>query len=1329
LMARINLNTRLIRDAKHRDFVSYLKELRQDHSDVAICQALFEAVDHGHVSPNLFGVFLRWSKCPDTIALCIQDGPSRFIRMQGIKQFGRALIDPVKWELAWTAVGRTERIVKLMAKISVSEVTALVKAIGACNRGQHKPRAREEAIEELVHALLPFHYPGSRFRSQDERPIQDRYAQMVPACSPAFVGQLLDSKDQSNPLYRLLPAGRLIKSHGELLRKRIIKGIVGDGQVEADLRQYLATFIYKQPPKPGPDSKVSSSMLFATKVLQFRLDNVEKDIGWLTGISDVDVLFSLLRRSIRRRLPETKKRDIIVLGLQLLEVKPSIKSALQSRGLWSKLLVRWKRAPELYEDSFVLALRLGLGGSQNSICRDFLQTSRTLRAKPELRWPLLRRYCLHVPNKGIDIDEDVDFKPLAKQQWSSDVFEYLSKEEAVRLLKGLQSANPQYSFLRAMGGTSILSNQDIISQQNFNVALLLTLLQRDSGAIQTKAQTGVDELRKKAATAREQADRAHFAKAASAYAIASGSLDLYEETITWLQRYVRDPLTLKVVFGRDAVLTSEGIELLSGIPQPLMEDNALANISSGVEQANRILINFHETMLLAKREPSFYQPDWSGVFSLFGSAISRRVSRAEELQKRLEGPEAEVYSAIWDGTLAMLEKVNVEFLNEAYGPIKSLLNKLPPNALAKTTKILLDTGTEKRKKQDRQPGDDTLERLSYEMLLKLATGDKPELAQKLVLQTILDRPDASSWHRQLLSIPFLKSLSSKDAHDMLLAFATAIGEKLEEQSYVNVGEAQPPKPAPPQSLVKVTTVKYLAQLLDNAEFISEEAAVEVLVELFKAGTHRDIRLATLDSLLSLLHNLCNGADENWKSNTLVQKIMEALDTVIPVVGSINERRPLQPEDWEEARVAGTLPEISDISAGLPPIMSAVFRAPVEYPRLKYMQAEFVSRYLLPIYEHSQAEHRKWVVLFLAKHKANIKADDLPSPPVSPQVWNTLVERHPNLIPQTVLEEFNKYMMMSIAPPPALNEFNKSLRKDTELSNTLEVRHWLAVFDQTMDQYSSSGTQILVPLVNRDWPSHSIRNGITFTQVEDMVLTHASLFLDEYEKYRDIWNSMVDDLCPPSKSAFPREDSNSMRSKLDSWQKHGRIVLQKLITLVLERKTKGEIKRSILPSTTKLQLWLLPYPCFPDPAEVDGQCIIFVRELEELLITLLQGDFNVLRWPKIAEDAFTVSKLLNTDEERLRVASLNGSLRGERDQISSALNLVRVGLAMKLIDDGRGWLRKTGKGPLPQEMKAMAQGLKMRVEEWQSNSDEGIREKVADWKRDRKDLWKTLMSEE
>ena len=1340
-MAQIDLNIPLIRDSKGRDFVKYLDELRENHSDVAICQSLLEAVELEHLDPKVFSVFLPWSKSLDNIILCIHHSSSRFVRSQGVKHFGKVLADPKQWESAWRAVGGTKGLVNILAKGSVTEVAALVGVIGRCNRGQHKIGAREKAIENLLKVLLPSHHHAPICESHDNRPIHHRYAQMVPACSPEFVDHLLETKDQSSPLYRCVPSRRLIMTHGELLQRRAIEGIFGDGCDEEDrLHQSLQTFAYFHSPGHGPDIKVSSSMAFAMKVLKLRLEHIDNDRRWPAKVSETGIFLSLLRRSIKRRLPEVKLHDILMLGLHLLEAKPKLKPAFQPKKIWAEIMTRFRKVPKLYEDSVVLALRLELGGSPTTICRDFLQTSQAIKTRPEERWPLLRLYCLHVPKRGVDIDMTTDFKPLAKQPWSSDIFYHLSQDQAVRLLTGLlglQSANPEYGFLQGPARASILSNRDLMFQPNFIVGLLFAILQRNSEELQIKARITVDELRKKAATSREQSERARFAKAAANYAIASGNLDLYGETVTWQQRYIRDPLTLKVIFDYDAVATIEGIELLSGIPKPLPDTITFTEIASSVKKADDILMRFHETMLMAKREPSFYEPDWADVMSLFGAAISERVDRAVDLQKHLQSPELDVYNAMWGGTLAMLEKVDLGFIIKAYTPIKALLEKLPPTSLAVTTRAMLESGNEKRKKQNRQPGDDMLERLFYEMLQKLAAGDKPELAQELIFRTIIDRPDASSWHRKLLSMPFMNSLSAEDANEIFRAFTTAIGEKLEEQSYVKVGETLASPSAPTQSLVKVTTVKYLAQLLEKGEFITVDASVEVLVELLKVGTHQDIRLATLDSLLSLLNNLCTGADEDWRSIPLVAKIMGALETVVSVVGSVNERRPPRLEDWKEATETGTLPDISDISFGLPSLMSAMITAPdnPQRPGLKKLQAEFVERFLLPALEHSQVEHRKWVILFLAKHKAKLNIDDLPPTPISPLAWRILVEKYPKLLPQRVLEDFNKHMVMTIAPPAALKHFNESIRKDLDLCNTPEVLHWLSVFGESMTRYSASGTQTLVRMIHHDWTHPLVRHGIATSKVIEMVIEHASLFLDEYDMQPHLWNDFVHDLRHPRKVTYPDRDEDSIRSMFSTWQETGRIVLQQVLVLLLDRKNthEREHKRSILPSTMQLRLSLLQYPCLPEAAEVDNDCESFAKQLEDLLETFLKVEANVLQWPKIANDAFTISVLLNTNEERLRTASYIGELLDSsgraRDQRTSALNFVRVALAMKLIEDGQEALNKIGKGKLTAREKKLVQCLRRRIEEWQDDFDEGIREKVADWKRERKDVWEKLNKSE
>jgi hypothetical protein len=1333
----INLNIELIRNGTGKEVVAHFNELREFNTDIAICQSLFELVDKEYVSPHHFSVFVPWSKCPDTIGLCIRSSPSCFIRNQGIKQFGKALIDAEEWEPAWEAMGGTRGLVDLCAGLSVIDVKALLGVIGRCNIGQRRVEAREKAIEELLLALLPLHYGnhfGLKLKNNDERPLEIYCSQVLPACSPKFVEQLLDAKDQTNPLYQQLPVVRLIKTHGKLLRNRTIEMIFGDGDKEAHLDEYLNAFLFHQPPMPSPDPKMSASMAFSLRVLQLSLKNIENDDKWPANVSEADIFYSLLGRSIKRKLPETKIHSIFRLGLSLVPNKPKLKHIFKSTDFLSVLIPHWKFNPVLYQDTLGLALHLGLGGSHKTIGRDYLQSSQILGDKTQLRWPLLRLFCLHIPEKGVDINVHEDMHPFAKQPWSSEVFAGLNNDQAVQLLKGLYAANPEYSFLQHPAQASIFASKDITPQRNFNATLFLTFLQRSSEEIQRQAKSAVDDLRNKAATAKEQSDRAQFAKAASSYAIASGNLDLYSETIRWQQRFIRDPLTSKVIFGRDVVATSEGIELLSGIPQPLPNDITLTAIASRVVKANEILMTLHEMILLAKREPSFHHPDWAHVSSLFGSVIEKRVSDAKHLQKRLQGSEADIYTAIWSYTLDLLDKVNIDFLNQAYVPIRTLLNTLPPTILAATTKSMLDAGTQRRKKQDRQPGDDILERLSYETLLQLSKGDKPELAQQLVLRTILDRPDASSWHRQLLSVRFLKGLPARKAHEMLLAFATAIGEKLEEQSYVQVGAAQQPQP---QSLVKVTTVKYLAQLLDNAEYLSADAAVDVLVELFQAGTHRDIRLATLDSLLNLLSNLCVGSETTWKTNPLVEKIMDSLETVILVVGSINERRPPRSEDWKEASETGILPEISDTSTGLPPLLSAIFTACDEtykYNGLRKLQAEFVTRYLLPTLKLSQSEHRKWVEMFLAKHKANLGLDDLPPTPISPKLWDILVQKYPDFIPRTVLDDFNKHIVMTIGPPSVLKTFNKSLRNNVDLRNTPDVQHWLSVFDEGVNHYLSSGTHTLVSVIHHNQPSSLVHNGISFDNVQDVIIQHASLFLEKYETYAHIWNNFIADLRRPSKLIYPVSDTNALRSLILTWHTSGRIVLEKVTALVLEKRSRQtqERERSILPSVRKLQLWLLPYPCLPDIIELDDDCQKLARELEQLLKSFLKGNANVLRWESIAKDSFIVSELLNTDEARLCVAYHVGNLAESQDavdQTSLALDLVRIVLAMKLIGDGKAGLKQQGKGKVSEQRKKFARRMKGRLEKWQNHFDEAIRESVADWRKENAELWKIMMSED
>jgi hypothetical protein len=435
-------------------------------------------------------------------------------------------------------------------------------------------------------------------------------------------------------------------------------------------------------------------------------------------------------------------------------------------------------------------------------------------------------------------------------------------------------------------------------------------------------------------------------------------------------------------------------------------------------------------------------------------------------------------------------------------------------------------------------------------------------------------------------------------------------------------------------------------------------------------------------------------------------------------------RPALEEDWDEARNTGLLPEISNILS----LVQVFVAAPNRYWGLKVLRPEFVERFILPILRISQTEHKKWVSLFLSKHGAEI--DNLPSSPVNPELWKIIVQNYPDLIPKDLLEDYHSYIIMTIAQPASLKSFNKVLKKSSDGNETPEVRHWLSVFDKRVNSYVGSGTLALVGMINS---ADFLKNGsVTPKRLTEMLIEQASLFLAEYENYKDVWNRFTDDLSPKQKSQS-KELSNqtNLSAKYSEWQKTGRVVLERVAVLVgdLKRKNKSEHGRKLLPSTTKLELGLLPYPSSPNVTETENQCITLAKALEKLLRDFLTGVVNVLQWTKIAEDVSLVSHQLSTAEERLLVALHVGKLEEMtivEDHRTAALNFVRIELAFKLIQDGSDELCKRAKES--ETTDELVHRLRKRVKEWQNDLDENIREKVVEWESLHNDLWKILMGE-
>lgn len=1321
--------------------VPYLNELRQHGlSDLEIGKGLLRHAKSDLLSQSLLTTLLTWSRSPELLALCLvgkEAAASRSMRNIAIKQLGPRLADSTLWEAIWAALGGTVGLVGLFARSSEEDVKALANAISRGGRKVNKPTQHAAAVADLLRALVPTHHT-SDCPSPDKRPIQHIYARMVRACSYDFLSELLRSQDKSNPLYVGCISKRIEGRHGAWMQTQVVEMLHGRIPADDNLRRFLKMCVTKEPSMPTDVRHISASMAFSLRLLRGRLDGTFQDKWWQSELDELQILWSVFHRMEKKRAPKGELHELLVLAMEMADTKPRLRASPKLRLIWNRLFGLWKREPTPQHEKLVAqGLRWGLdSGGATTIGRDC--RNRMMLLREDLKWPLLRLYCLHVPERGIDIDTAQDLRLFAQQKWPYELFEQLMPsvpQKVIGLLKRLLDANPDYNFLSPPDvRPSILELSVLLQQKNFNVELLLTMLQRDDYELQSKTAVAVDNLRKKSATARDQHHRVQLARGAAVLAIATGVLGLYADTINWQQRFVRDPLTVKVIFDTGAVATREGIELLSGVPKDLPAGCTLKDLVERMDIADGILLTLQECYKTAKAEPSFQESDWRPVQHVFHSVFQHRYNRLRDVQKNLGISGADVFTVVWERTMKMVDSLGVGFLGYITGAIRRYTAGLPPNSLATAAKTLLEADNKRRARKDRESQDRILESISYAALLQLAGSDEPRLAHDLILQTILERPDASSWHRQFLSAGYLKRLPAQDAQSVLFGLARGIGEKLEEQSFVRVGEAEPAKHAPPKSFVKVTTVKYLAQLLDNADYISVEAAVQVLAELFQVATHRDIRIATLQSICNVLTKLGPGEDGKWESNALAMKVLTAIETVIPVAASVNARLNI---DWENALRHRELPEVSEDNQALlrEILMRDGLGSETGNSQTKGLTSLYADRIVWPLWKASIAEHRRWIEVFLLKYEAPVSVRQLPEIPTLAESWTQPLHRYWKLMPFEALETFHKYTMWYFDRPAALHQFSATLRSNAELRKQSDVIHFLSVYDSNLI-YGVRATMRFLGSAKTD--------DAALPRLLDMLTEQCVVLLGDYESNADGWHEIARTYRPPmGRTALGPK--GSLRAKaFAEWNSKGRVVLERMADLVGAKKNEYREKgvHSLLPPTTTLRLWLNPFTGVPSGQDTEGACREYGTSLRGTVQTLLEGG-NHLQWHKIAEEANNCDGFMVNEEEQLRVAVHLGQLATNTGDTAtstttntitgggnslSALDLVHVSVAMHLIRAGKSFVTKIvddGKDesikPMVVEKRRLASRLGVMVGTWLRCENEMVREMALEWKREQRDL--------
>lgn len=637
-----------------RELAIHLRRASEKQSARRISIHLLTAIELEVLPPTVFDIFLTAVGSPCPLKDALWQRHSKCIRHAAIERFGRDL-KSLDWKDAWHEVGETEGLLDLFSRLSVLEAKKLSKAIASClTRSALKDSIeRQRRITELIQCLMWPLYPSSPYKSRDQRPLRGLHVPMVPACTSDFVESLL--RQESHPLLESLPRKRLVQHHFELLRRLVLEAISQEDSLKGAATQRILDLIplllISTPTVPGLEPKFSAPMSLAVSILE-RITQKE-DTRFPERMFMPLLMVPLARRLQANKVDPNRVRQIIQLATKYLQRHEHSRTQLSpvKGNLIFHIAEYWSSAAPLFEECLIYYISLIRDDSQRALScyRDLVYQV----AKPQ-RYDLLRIICLHGMNHGVDIESDDGLKAVPIEKWPIFIFRVLQRDHSLSLLQRLVRLKSEANFLELPIGQTVLSQPRSPRSRFGDPYLLLAILQdRGAEAEHVEQSRVLETLKTKATKSREQKDRAFFARSVAFHAIVSGSLELYGDVVQWARRFLRDALTVKMVYSPYSTCTVEGIALLGGIPDDLDPWNA-ADIRTRITEANSIMLIFLETAVTSLREPSFHAPDWTGPLSLFRDVVMSRLKRVGRLKSHFQLSEDQIHEIVWSETSKML---------------------------------------------------------------------------------------------------------------------------------------------------------------------------------------------------------------------------------------------------------------------------------------------------------------------------------------------------------------------------------------------------------------------------------------------------------------------------------------------------------------------------------------------------------------------------------------------------------------------------------------------------------------------------------------------------
>ncbi|KAF9895122.1 hypothetical protein FE257_000024 [Aspergillus nanangensis] len=638
-----SLEPKLLIRLRHGDLAQHFQSLIRDHHVDSINNQISHLIHTESLPATVYAIWLPIAlrDAPHLLATALTDLESHGIRLAAISAISRSFRSP-KWRSTWKTLGEAEGIIALLTQLSITDVRAVLTALGRCRN--HTPREEIAACMEGLVVLL---------EQQDDtrRPLAQHTDLLLPLCSAAFVETRLKSISDS-PETKVL-VRRLAPHQVPLLRRVALEAVDVPRHLRETVVRTARTYLVRSRDPYTPihataeitDPGIAFCIDFFRGVsadkrrddtVKFWVNPYIKEVHRLVTNRRTcfDQILPLLKAAVPQAVqfsPSTSLsinlvRDVLrywslafygragdphesVTQLTLSKNHPSRPSPSHREEL-QRLVVEILRD---HPDERLKVKRTGTGkapgpatatgpGTPQQQQPDMFLFVRDLllEVAPLARLPLLRLLCAHNKFLAYDLTSSV---PSTRERnlvpvWQFKVHRILPAEHSKTLFMRSSAIYDHAEFIPApditppnFAGLCWVDQCKLKVRWDCVAAGDMSVTHRVLAEFRTRAQRS-----------RDAATRAVYAGAAIISARETLSLDILHDTLRWTRRFIQDPGVFPDLLK--IMLSPEMACLVSCVKVPASrQPSSLDALSIAVQQSHAILDTIRDLILQYFKEP------------------------------------------------------------------------------------------------------------------------------------------------------------------------------------------------------------------------------------------------------------------------------------------------------------------------------------------------------------------------------------------------------------------------------------------------------------------------------------------------------------------------------------------------------------------------------------------------------------------------------------------------------------------------------------------------------------------------------------------------------